>query len=222
VPITIDGPLNIGAGPAMNNVYAWLDLGAEGFVPNPNNWGTGTTIWSSCSGTGASLSFANFPRLDGSNFIFMNLALGMLPTDPYSLYFRRQPGDMSLGVTVGPMLPPPNPVIVGTANGSFDGNITWTLPVGPTANILQVNIVLPTLFGDVTLWSIVLPGTETQVTLPPPAVLSLRNAWMGNSLNVQILASRSPKFAYNQWTYDTLSGVSWSSYTLTESAPFQP
>ncbi len=222
VPITIDGPLVIGAGPANNIVYAWLDLGAEGFIPNPNNWGTGTTIFSSCSGTMASLQFANFPRLDGSNFIFMNLAQGMLPTDPYSLYFRRQPGDMSLGVTIGPMLPPPNPVLVGITGGTFNGNITWTLPPGPTANILQVNVFLPTPFGNVTLWSIVLPGTETQVVLPPPAVQKLHNEWQGNQLQVEILASRSPKFAYNQWTYDTLSGVSWSSYTLSESAPFAP
>ncbi len=222
VPITIDGPLTIGASAANNNVYAWLDLGAEGFVPNPNNWATGTALWSSCSGTGASLSFANFPRLDGSNFIFMNLALGALQTDPYSLYFRRQPGDMSMGVTIGPMLPPPNPVLVGQTNGQFDGTITWTLGAGPTADILQVNVFLPTPFGNVTLWSIVLPGTETQVVLPPPAVLKLRNEQMGNQLGVQVLASRSPKFAYNQWTYDTLSGVSWSSYTLSESAPFLP
>ena len=74
-----------------------------------------------------------------------------------------------------------------------------------------MNINLPTLFGPVTLWSIVLPGTETQVTLPQPAVQKLRNEQMGNGLYVEIRASRSPKFAYNQWTYDTLSGVSWSS-----------
>jgi hypothetical protein len=220
VPITIDQPLTIGAGPAQNNVYAWLELGAEGFVPNPNNWATGTAILSSASGTGSSLMFAGFPRLDGSNFIFMNLALGSAQSDPYSLYFRRQPGDMSMGVVIGPMLPPP--VITSPAGGTFNGTITWTLPPGPTANILQVNIQLPTLFGPVTLWSIVLPGTETQVVLPPPAVQKLRNEQMGNTLYVEILASRSPKFSYNQWTYDTLSGVSWSSFTVSTSDDFQP
>ncbi|MBL8951669.1 MAG: IPT/TIG domain-containing protein [Myxococcaceae bacterium] len=225
VPIRIDGALKFSGNDANNNVYAWLDLGAEGFVPNPNNWATGTQVWSSVSGTLPDFQFPNFPRLDGDNFIFMNIALGTLPTDPYSLYFRRQPGnigDGTMGVTIGTMLPPPHPVVVGLTNGQFNGNITWTLPPGPTANILQVNVFMPTLAGNVTLWSVVLPGTETQVALPPPAVLALRNAYMGTQLGVQILASRSPKFAYNQWTYDTLSGVSWSSYTLTESDPFLP
>lgn len=220
VPITIDGPLTIGAGPATNTVYAWMDLGAEGFIPNPNNWATGTAVLSSASSMGSSLMFAGFPRLDGSNFVFMNLALGSAQTDPYSIYFRRQPGDMSMGVTIGPLLPPP--VLTSPVGGTFTGTISWTLPPGPTANILQVNINLPTLFGPVTLWSVVLPGTETQVVLPPPAVQKLRNEQMGNGLYVEILASRSPKFSYNQWTYDTLNGVSWSSFTVTTSDTFLP
>jgi hypothetical protein len=220
VPITIDSPLTIAGNAATNTVYAWLDLGAEGFVPNPNNWATGMGVLSSCSGTGSSLTFAGFPHLDGSNFIFLNLALGAAQTDPYSLYFRRQPGDMSMGVTIGPMLPPPE--MVKPLGGQFDGTVQWTLPPGPTADILQVNIDIDTLAGPVTLWSIVLPGTETQVVLPQPAVQKLRNEQMGNSLYVEILASRSPKFSYNQWTYDTLSGVSWSSFTVTDSPPFSP
>ena len=220
VPITIDQPLTIGAGPAQNNVYAWLDLGAEGFVPNPNNWATGTSITSSAASTSPSMMFAGFPRLDGSNFIFLNLALGGAQTDPVSLYFRRQPGDMSMGVLIGPMLPPP--VITAPVGGVFNGTVTWTLPPGPTANILQVTINLPTLFGPLVLWSIVLPGTETGVVLPPPAVQKLRNEQMGNELYVEVLASRSPKFSYNQWTYDTLSGVSWSSFTISNSELFQP
>ncbi|MBK7864544.1 MAG: IPT/TIG domain-containing protein [Archangiaceae bacterium] len=220
VPITIDGPLTINGSAATNNVYAWLELGAEGFVPNPNNWGTGTQVLSSCTGVGSSLSFAGFPHLDGSNFIFMNLALPLDPSDPYSIYFRRQPGDMSTGVTIGPLLPPPE--MVAPAGGTFNGTVQWRLPPGPTADILQVSINLPTLFGPVTLWSIVLPGTETQVVLPPPAVQKLRNEQMGQDLYVEILASRSPKFSYNQWTYDTLSGVSWSSFSVTDSLMFKP
>jgi hypothetical protein len=221
VPITIDGPLNIPMGtPATNNIYAWLDLGAEGFIPNPNNWGTGTTQTSAAQDTSPSLMFANFPHLDGSNFIFMNLAIGTGPTDPYSLYFRRQPGDMSMGVDIGPMLPPP--VLTDPVNGTFDGTISWVSDPGPTPNILEVDIQLPTPFGPVTLWSVVLPGTETNVILPPPAVQALRNSYQGQSLQVQILASRSPKFSYNQWTYDTLSGVTWSSFTVTQSNPFTP
>jgi hypothetical protein len=74
----------------------------------------------------------------------------------------------------------------------------------------------------VSLWNMVLPGTETQVVLPPPAVDKLRREEEGNTLFVVIFSSRSPKFAYNQWTYDTLSGVSWSSFTIAVSEAFTP
>ena len=56
----------------------------------------------------------------------------------------------------------------------------------------------------------------------PPAVQKLRNDYAGKTMQVEILASRSPKFSYNQWTYDTLSGVTWSSFTVTDSSTFQP
>ena len=49
----------------------------------------------------------------------------------------------------------------------------------------------------------------------------LRNEEMG-PLFVVIYSSRSPKFAYNQWTYDTLSGVSWSSFTIALGSGFTP
>jgi hypothetical protein len=68
----------------------------------------------------------------------------------------------------------------------------------------------------------VLPGTETQVVLPQPAVDKLLREEAGNQLFVVIFSSRAPKFAYNQWTYDTLSGVSWSAYTIAVSGAFTP
>ncbi len=220
VPITVDGPLTINSNLAVNNIYAWLDLGAEGFVPNPNNWGTGTTTQSSAQDSSPSLMFAGFPDLDGSNFIFLNLALGVNPTDPYSIYFRRQPGDMSMGIDIGPMLPPP--VLTDPVASNFDGTISWTTAAGPVPDIIETDVLLPTLVGDVTLWSVVLPGAEQQVVLPPPAVTKLRNEQAGASLTIQILTSKSPKFSYAQWTYDALSGETWSSFTVTESLPFNP
>jgi hypothetical protein len=78
------------------------------------------------------------------------------------------------------------------------------------------------LFGNVTVWSMVLPGTENQVVLPQAAVAKLLREEAGNQLFVVIFSSRAPKFAYNQWTYDGLSGVSWSSYTIALSPGFTP
>jgi len=223
VPITIDSPLTfpgpLGPEPAMNSVYAWLDLGAEGFIPNPNNWGTGLLPSSSVTSAGSNLTFPSFPQLDGSNFIFLNEAAGS-SSYPVSYYFRRQPGDMRQGVTIGPLLPAPN--LTAPLAGNFTGTISWTMAPGVTPDIHNVQILKPTLFGNVSLWNMVLPGAETQVVLPQVAVNKLMAEEAGNVLFVVIYSSRSPKFSYNQWTYDSLSGVSWSSFTIALSDAFTP
>jgi hypothetical protein len=222
VPVTIDSPLTfqgpLGPEPGFNSLYAWLELGAEGFVPNPNNWKSGTATTTAISSAGANLTFPSFPRLDGTNFIFLNESAGSA-TYPVSYYFRRQPGDLSLGVTVGPMLPAPN---IQQPSTSFTGTISWTVDPGPVPNLHNIEIIRPTLVGNVTVWSMVLPGSETQVVVPQAAVDKLNREEAGNQLIVAIFSSRAPKFAYNQWTYDTLSGVSWSSYTIAVSPGFTP
>lgn len=223
VPITIDSPLTfngpVGPEPGVNGIYAWLDLGAEGFIPNPNNWNTGTSATTSVSSASAMQTFPNFPQLDGSNFIFLNESAGS-QNYPVSYYFRRQPGDLRQGVTIGPMLPAPD-ITQPTAMG-FNGTVSWTMAPGAVPNLHNVQLLKPTLFGNISLWNMVLPGTETQVVLPQPAVDKLRREEAGNQLFIAIFSSRSPKFSYNQWTYDTLSGVSWSSYTIAVSDGFTP
>lgn len=221
VPITIDSPLSepgtLGPEPMENAVYAWLDLGAEGFIPNPNNWSTGTSTSTSILSSNPTNNFPHFPPLDGSNFIFLNNSNSALGY-PVSYYFRRQPGDMSTGVTIGPMLPTPR---LTAPVGTFDGTISWSVDPGPAPDIHNVQILKPTLFGYISLWSMVLPGSERQVVLPQPAVLKLRAEEQG-PLFVVVYSSRSPKFSYQQWTYDTLSGVTWSSFTIALSNDFTP
>jgi len=124
-----------------------------------------------------------------------------------------------MGVTIGPMLPAPN---ITQPTTSFTGTIAWTMDPGPVPNLHNIQILRPTLFGNVTVWSMVLPGTENQVVLPQAAVAKLLREEAGNQLFVVIFSSRAPKFAYNQWTYDGLSGVSWSSYTIALSPGFTP
>ncbi len=225
VPITIDSPVNFPASingfpdePGNNKLYAWLDLGAEGFVPNPNNWAAGTSGTTSVASTNPTLAFPNFPQLDGSNFIFMNESAGAMAY-PVTYFFRRQPGPMAMGVTVGPMLPPP---LIDAPNGTFNGTIAWTTMPGAVADIHNVRILKPTPTGNVNVWDVVLPGAENRVVLPPLAVQKLRTENAGSQLFVVIYSSRSPKFAYNQWTYDSLSGVAWSSFSIAVSLPFMP
>lgn len=221
VPITIDSPLTeqgaLGPVPMENAVYAWLDLGAEGFIPNPNNWGTGTANRTSVLSTDPTNTFRNFPPLDGSNFIFLNNS-NSAAGYPVSYYFRRQPGDMTQGVTIGPMLPTPR---LTAPVGTFNGTISWNVDPGPSPDIHNVQILKPTLFGFISLWSMVLPGSERQVVLPAPAVQKLRSEEQGPLFAV-VYSSRSPKFSYQQWTYDTLSGVTWSSFTIALSNDFTP
>ncbi|MBL8923301.1 MAG: IPT/TIG domain-containing protein [Myxococcaceae bacterium] len=225
VPITIDSPITFPAElqgfpdePGNNKVYAWLDLGAEGFVPNPNNWATGTAGTTSVASTMPTLSFPDFPQLDGSNFIFMNESSGASPY-PVTYFFRRQPGPMAMGVTIGPMLPPP---LIAEPSTSFTGVVSWTTQPGAVADLHNVQILKPTPFGNVNLWNVVLPGAETRVVLPPLAVQKLRTENPGAQLFAVIYSSRSPKFAYNQWTYDSLSGVAWSSFSIALSPAFAP
>lgn len=223
VPITIDSPLTfdgpLGPEPGFNSLYSWLELGAEGFIPNPNNWGAGTTTATSISSAAPNLTFPSFPRLDGSNFIFVNESAGS-GTYPVSYYFRRQPGDLTQGVTIGPMLPAPN---ILQPRLSFTGIISWSLAPGAVPNMQNVQIRRALPFGrSLVVWNMVLPGTETQVVVPQIAVDKLNREEAGNQLFVVIFSSRAPKFAYNQWTYDTLSGVSWSSYTIAVSNGFTP
>ena len=221
VNVTIDGALTAPGpfgmpSPTVNSVYAWLDLGAEGFIPMTDNWNTGTAGSSTVTGATPNLVFPRFPRLDGSNFVFLNQTGG---PSAVSYYFRRQPGDLNQGVTIGPLLPMPS---FTAPSGTFNGIISWNVPPGPRADIHEVRVQKPTLFGPLTVWSVVLPGADTQVVLPPAAVQKLKTEEAGNSLYVLIYSSRSPKFAYNQWTYGTLSAVSWSSFTIAQSATFRP
>jgi hypothetical protein len=225
VPITIDSPVSFPATvdsfpdePGNNKVYAWLDLGAEGFVPNPNNWAAGTARTTSVASTNPTLLFPNFPQLDGSNFIFMNESAGA-ELYPVTYFFRRQPGPMAAGVTVGPMLPPP---FLDAPLGSFNGTISWTTQPGAVADLHNVQVLKRTQTGDVNVWDLVLPGAENRVVLPPLVVQKLRTEHAGSQLFVVVYSSRSPKFAYNQWTYDSLSGVAWSSFSIAVSPPFMP
>jgi hypothetical protein len=184
---------------------------------------TGTASATSISSTNPQLIFPNFPELDGSNFVFMDEAhdpTGILSSN----FFTRQPGDLTQGLTVGPLLPIPtftDPTATSTLNG-WDGTLSWVVDPGPTPDIQQATIFQPTLFGDVTVWNVILPGNETQVILPPAALESLQQNYAGQTLYVELQGSRSSKFDYNQWTYDTLNLTAWTSYVQILSVPFSP
>lgn len=223
VPVTIDTPLMLsldgGVEAATNGLYAWLDLGAEGFIPNPYNWDTGMGFTSSVSSVEPHLRFPGFPQLDGTSFIFLDEARGE-DFYPSSVFFRRQSGDLRSGVTIGPMLAVPT---LTEPTGAFEGTIAWRTEPGGVPDLHSVSILEESPLGTLTVWSVVLPGTETRVELPPAAVEALRRQAQGRSLYLVINSARTPKFSYSQWTLnDALSVASWSAFTTVVSERFSP
>ncbi|HEX4620258.1 MAG TPA: hypothetical protein VH208_01710, partial [Myxococcaceae bacterium] len=49
-----------------------------------------------------------------------------------------------------------------------------------------------TLFGDVIVWNVILPGSQTQVVLPPSALDSLRQNYAGQTLYCELQAAAPP------------------------------
>ncbi|MBZ4418000.1 IPT/TIG domain-containing protein [Myxococcus sp. RHST-1-4] len=220
-PLSVEGPITVGGQPALHQVYAWLDLGAEGLVPHPHNWGTGTRFFSTIEGPGPSLTFPGLPRVDGASLLFLDLLRGTT-TYPQGLLYHRQPGDLGAGLTLGPMLP--LPVFTEPASGSrFAGVVAWN----PGASIAVPDVQQLTLvaLGEAPgiRWTAILPGGETRVTLPAPALEVLRAGLPeGTRLRADLSTARVPRFDYAQWAYDTLSPAAWTAYVLGRSEVFDP
>ena len=97
VPVTVDPPLTFPGllGPARQQRSTPGSTSARrASSPTRTTGRTGPRPPASVSSAGR-CSFPNFPRLDGSNFVFLNECAGT-QFYPVSYYFRRQPGDLSL------------------------------------------------------------------------------------------------------------------------------
>lgn len=202
---TLDAiPLVPGLGvPAATTLWAYLDLGAEGVVP------LGAT-----SALTTTAVIRGLPPLDGSNFVFLVEAESRT-TNQRSYFFRRQPGDLRQGLDLGPMLGlielnDPNP-----ATPVFNGSLSWTYGTGPAPDLTTVDIIKFTSTGAVTLWSVVTPGSTTQVSLPRTAIQALLDREpAGTFLQWQVVSSRSPRFDYDHWSYGDLGQLAWTSFTV--------
>ncbi|MFN7135546.1 MAG: hypothetical protein ACK4N5_25975, partial [Myxococcales bacterium] len=206
VPITVDNPLtNPWTGqPAMNEVYSYLDLGGEGVIPMGKR-----------SDTAPRFNFTGFPRLGLDSFVFLNHASsgGQIPE---SYFFRRQFGEPSKGVTVGPMLGMLEVTEPSFADPTFRGEVKWEMGSGPQADLNYVLILKLTQSGAVTLWSGVAPGSDRFLAIPPPIVADIRSKVKPNEQTlVQLISVRSPRFDYNHWSYGQLSLDAWTSFGVT-------
>jgi hypothetical protein len=219
-PLTVDGPISVGGAPALHEVYSWLDLGSEGLVPHPANWGTGSRLYSSVTGPGPRLTFPFFPRLEGSSFLFLDLLRGTTAY-PQSLLYHRQPGALADGVTLGPMLP--LATFATPAPGMrFEGTLGWRTEGGATPEVQQLVLSELGPTGG-PRWTVVMPGGTTQVSMPSPALEVLRATLpAGAVLRAELITSRVPRFQYDHWTYDVLTPVAWTAYALARSEMIDP
>ncbi len=206
VPITIDNPLSDPATgqPAINEVYAYLDLGGEGVIPMGRKSDTATRF-----------TFSGFPRLDLDSFIFLNHASagGQIPE---SYFFRRQFGEPAGGVTIGPMLGMLELTSPSFTAPFFTGEIKWNVGSGPQADMHQILLMKQTMAGPVTLWTGIAPGSDRFIAIPPPVVADMKSkVGPGEQPFVQLITVRSPRFDYNHWSYGQLSLDSWTSFGVT-------
>lgn len=220
-PLSAAGPVIIAGEEARHQVYAWLDLGAEGLVPHPHNWGTGSRLFSSVEGPGPLLTFPQLPRVDGASLLFLDLLRGTTAY-PQSLLYHRQPGALEAGVTLPPILA--LPLFTAPARDArFAGAMAWTpSSSGVTPDVQVLTLMAPGTKGGIR-WTAVLPGGQTQVTLPEAALQALRAELPeGARLRADLSLARVPRFEYSQWTYDTLSTATWTAYVLGRSEVFDP
>ncbi|HZI10286.1 MAG TPA: IPT/TIG domain-containing protein [Myxococcus sp.] len=218
-PLTVDGPITVAGAPALHQVYVWLDLGAEGLVPHPHNWGTGTRFFTTVEGPGPRLDFPGLPRVDGASLLFLDLLRGSA-SHPQGVLYHRQPGAPGAGVTLGPM--PPLPVFTEPVrDGRFTGTVAWNSST-PTS-VPDVQQLTLGARGAGVRWTAILPGTQTRVTLPASALEVLRAGLPeGTRLQADLSSARVPRFEYSQWTQDTLSAAAWTAYALGRSEVFNP
>jgi hypothetical protein len=68
-----------------------------------------------------------------------------------------------------------------------------------------------------------MPGGQAQVSMTAPALDVLRATLpAGAVLRAELTTSRVPRFQYDQWTYDTLSPLAWTAYSLARSELIDP
>ncbi len=200
-PVTIKGapkPME-GDPPLSHDLYAWLNLGNDGVVPIGRARGAGP------------LTFTQMPRLDGENFIFLD---GVVSYDGASdsYAFRKQLGDLTQGVTLGPMLDFISTVKPDSLSGEpFDGTLQFAWKTGAVPDLIYVSMQLSSTDWR---WQGYLPGDADAFVMPAALMAQLRgeaaSSW-SSYLYVSVTAVRTARFDFDSWTYGNFDFDVWSS-----------
>lgn len=213
VPVTIENP----PWGARNSVMvtAFLDLGADGVIPLGEAFNDRAPD---------EALLTHLPWVSGESVVFQ--ALGHTQGSfPYSISFRRQGGDLSQGVTIGPLLGPvtiTEPFLFpteGASIGFFDGVFEWEIEPSPEEpDVITIAVLEPgnSLLGTppIPQWHAVLPGNERRVVLPDAVRDALRAKYGGQTaLMVQFATGSQPKFDFPEWNYVNTGLGNFNSFT---------
>ena len=195
VDVTVLDPPSVSGG---HDAFVDLDLGQDGAIP------LGRVTQNSDP---FHLHFAHLPLASGQGFVFVDQygrwANGAITT-PVTTYLRRVFGDVSGGVTLGPLLP--FPVVTQSGPSTF----AWTTAVsGLSANLQQLRVQDGTPQQDMS-WSALLPGDVRQIAMPDPIRARLQSGTHGYS----IVTSVAPGFDFAHWTYSDLYSGNWTAYSF--------
>lgn len=203
IPIHVDAAQPPPGRTAINMVYSYLDLGGEGVVPLAET-----------ASEQNDFLFTEHPRVSGEGLIFLNFAALLDPitldaVPPYSFYYRRQYGDPSAGVEVGPMLAFTQ-LETPLEGGVFTGNLGWSFSGGQRPDLQQHFVEAPAGIMTKPIWDLILPGSELGVALPPSALSSIPS---GSTLYWTVITARTPRFDYDRFGYQQLGLNVWTSFT---------
>ncbi|MBW2703319.1 MAG: IPT/TIG domain-containing protein [Deltaproteobacteria bacterium] len=193
----IQAPEGFGENEATYGAYVSLDLGRNGIIH-----------LSQAQGPGTQALLNRLPAASSNAFLFVGLA-SINGGYPLSYTFRRQEGDLSQGVNLGPYLGFTQITEPEMGAELVDGRIAWQRE-GPTPALIQLVIQTPDLFPKV-LWRVILPGDATEIRLPEELSALLPQ---GEPLTAFIYTADSPRFEFDRFNYSQLSTSRWTSYSV--------
>jgi len=193
VLVTVLNPPAVSGG---HDAFVDLDLGSSGAIPLDRVTENDDAFH---------FRFHHLPLASGQGLVFVDQygawQSGAVVT-PVSVYLRRVFDDISAGVTLGPLLP--FPVLAQ----SGPDVISWTLGDSPLQpNLMQLRVADGTATQD-TSWSVLLPGTSRQISMPAPVRARLQSG----THQISITSSVAPGFDFTHWNDEDLSSGSWTAY----------
>jgi hypothetical protein len=235
----LTGAVSPNPNPVKYDSFAYMDLGQDGVI-----------LLDDVTAQKGPVTVPGLPAVAGNGVLFLTQGFQDLPPPylpyadafertPTSVFFRRVQSDFSAGVDVGPFLsflnvthPDPNfPLLDGTFNW------TGTDPLGPTPDLSQLLLcwgIYDTLQNQLiyrqAAWQIVVPGTQTSVSIPSAAVAALRAGLpqvttpYATVMFWSLHTAKAPRFDFNYWSYQDLNppvcltsqpALSWTQFQST-------